>query len=92
MRYTVAHFALAHKTPNIYTSLEFYSWYHNVNIIVTSFLINHACLKEIEAFYSRRMCTKIVYVWDMDEFLTIEDDDDAVEIEQVKPKPVQAEA
>lgn len=47
---------------------------------------------EIEAFYSQSKDAKVFWVWDMGEFLTINDDDDIIRVGQTGPVPVQADA
>lgn len=55
----------------IFICLEFCSSYHSVNTIA-----------EIQVFYSQRKGTKVICMRDMDEFLSIEDnDDDVIEVE-----------
>lgn len=38
-------------------------------VVVTSFIFNHACLKEIKTFYYKKKGAKRVYVKSKDEFL-----------------------
>lgn len=72
---TGVQFFLPHKTPTSYLSQGFYTWYHATNVII-DFRINHDCLKEIESFYSKKRGAKRTRVKGIDEFLSLNYDDE----------------
>lgn len=72
---TNVQFILPHKTPMLYLSLCFCTWYHAANAI-TDFHINDDYLKEIENYYSKKNKLKRTRVKGIEEFLNIKDDDE----------------
>lgn len=73
---TDVQFILPHKTPMLYLSLCFCTWYHAANAI-TDFHINDDYLKEIENYYSKNNKLKRTRDNGIEEFLNIKDDDEA---------------
>lgn len=79
-----AQFTVPHKMPKnspfltrcpTYLSLSFCTWYHAANAI-TSFYMNHDCMKEIKAYYSTKKSAKRSRLWGIYEFLNSKYDDE----------------
>lgn len=67
---TGARYILLHEMSSLFLSLICYTRYHVANAIM-GFCINYDCMKEIEAFYSRKKSVKRTCLKGMDEFLSL---------------------
>lgn len=52
--YTNVRFSLHQKTPNLYTSFNFCSWFSIAHSVPLNFNMNNTCLKNFKAWYSRK--------------------------------------
>ena len=67
-------FSLPLRSPNVYASLSFYTWYVIANM-VPGYEMNASCIKAIKSTYSAHRGSKIAHKKGMNKYLEAEKED-----------------